>query len=1449
MDPETVTCKIQFVNDSDPFATTATCYLEPMRPVMFSFEIYTPIGEQIAEVIRMLRAPHKSGDASLQLYRSLENGTSDFGSYLDSEMTLAEQQDELQIIQADPFYDNSINQFIDDNKDDVVGREDRTSQNGPIKPRRSFIEKGNVTSSHIIKQIKEENNGFIQTNNKKSPITPTLLNESNNSVGGIKQADLLKPKTVNDQANATYSNMVNKCGGLSWKSAMNNGTIGTYYDKTTCQEKPTSETNHTNINSFSVKRLSNLNNVAEVKPIIPSNESNSCSVTNLYNSNNCYNGSNLNKNYNGSSSINSSNKWTAKVEENKIESIKEEQPIKGSNNLYNEANLITMSTLEIIECVEKELGLESNDNRRRSSLVVRTQTALRVKTIIDKLLHSSGGDQRRALFALKQVFQNDKDLVHEFVQSEGLMSLIRLGRNSEQSHQNYILRTLGQIMLYVDGMNGVIAHNDTIKWLYELLDSPLLIFEERREMSSYRVEWFRIVVKSALKLILIFVEYTESNALLLMAAVSTCDKANSRAPWHNLVRILREKDATDHETLIYGMTVLNKTLNGIPDQDTFFDVVDALESQNIELALKSMTALDNKEINDQISLYEKVLKQEDAANEDSDSSDGLTVRMRSSLNVNGNASNLERSSFRRQAATNVLNGNSEHETPKLNDSISKFEKQAQSLASSDWTPKPRDDIEKKTPTINNNTYSTKSYEKPEAIKVENIAPKNISDGKENIKNVPAPEPVNAQEEEVKSVHVRAPAPSFPLVFSPTESKTMDFPPVEVKKKEDSPPARPMMKIKTMDESSDGAPTNFADQLKRKANKVGDSNSELFKPKQSETEVNWKKAAEDLKSKPLIINNLDFSAFHDDEFEQDPLVLARQAQINSKPVGGGFGIPPPPPPGIRGIPPPPPKIGMNALNRGNGHESSPPNSNKTALVKLHWKEVNSETEAVPTLKNKGTFWKTVDSPQIDTAKLFKLFENKQDKPVVKKSTDEVKPQLLQCLPVKRSQVINIGLKALPKVNLIAPAIMKFDSCVLHKDMIEKILKDMMPSVTEIEIIETKVLENPDMTLGPAEEFLLSLSKIPCLLERLRLWVFMLDYNDSERDTAEHLMDLQLAMKEIEESKTFRTAMGMLLTMGNALNNTEIQGFQLDYLTKASEVKDPTLKHTLTYHLVEYMVDNYYDGTDLYSEFKSVSQTAKIDYEEVRLNLQKLEKDCKSSWDYLNVIGQKECSQSMKTTIHAHLQELAQRIHQLKAIHKLTMNRWNAFLLFFGYSVSDIPNQKPQAVCKMVYEFALEYRTTKEKILQIRKKLAEKRERNKTRGKYWMDVNEKTGAETTALRKVRPTGQGIEDRHDEMAKLLGQVSNEDTLGRRRMRPTPERTVEQRILAQREALRSTPGPSGAADANDKDDEILDGLVKAATIQSEPRDHRRKARQFNRKSLRRTRTLKLSEDQYNNY
>jgi hypothetical protein len=66
-------------------------------------------------------------------------------------------------------------------------------------------------------------------------------------------------------------------------------------------------------------------------------------------------------------------------------------------------------------------------------------------------------------------------------------------------------------MLYVDGMNGVMEHNETVQWLYALIASK-----------------FRLVVKTALKLLLVFIEYVEANCLLLIKAVHAVDTAHGK---------------------------------------------------------------------------------------------------------------------------------------------------------------------------------------------------------------------------------------------------------------------------------------------------------------------------------------------------------------------------------------------------------------------------------------------------------------------------------------------------------------------------------------------------------------------------------------------------------------------------------------------------------------------------------------------------------------------------------------------------------------------------------------------------------------------------------------------------------------------------------------------------------------------------------------------------------
>lgn len=66
------------------------------------------------------------------------------------------------------------------------------------------------------------------------------------------------------------------------------------------------------------------------------------------------------------------------------------------------------------------------------------------------------------------------------------------------------------------------------------------------------------------------------------------------------------------------------------------------------------------------------------------------------------------------------------------------------------------------------------------------------------------------------------------------------------------------------------------------------------------------------------------------------------------------------------------------------------------------------------------------------------------------------------------------------------------------------------------------------------------------------------------------------------------------------------------------------------------------------------------------------------------------------------------------------RFNKFLIFLGYSPQLARETKISIVCKVITEFSLEYRTTREKVLQMRQKKANNRERKKTRGKMIVDV---------------------------------------------------------------------------------------------------------------------------------
>ncbi|XP_062524323.1 FH1/FH2 domain-containing protein 3 isoform X2 [Bombyx mori] len=137
-----------------------------------------------------------------------------------------------------------------------------------------------------------------------------------------------------------------------------------------------------------------------------------------------------------------------------------------------------------------------------------------------------------------------------------------------------------------------------------------------------------------------------------------------------------------------------------------------------------------------------------------------------------------------------------------------------------------------------------------------------------------------------------------------------------------------------------------------------------------------------------------------------------------------------------------------------------------------------------------------------------------------------------------------------------------------------------------------------------------------------------------------------------------------------------------------------------------------------------------------------------------------------------------------------------LLRFGVPPSDIAKTKPSEFLKVIAEFALEYRTTRERVQQQMEKRANHRERNKTRGKMIIDVGNYSNK------------NGDHTADHALKELLKTDPDTDSLteGRRKSQASTNRMLVNGDLS-------------------ADDEIIESLVRSATSKrrTAPRERRR--------------------------
>ncbi|XP_017917621.1 PREDICTED: FH1/FH2 domain-containing protein 1 isoform X3 [Capra hircus] len=1018
---------------------------------------------------------------------------------------------------------------------------------------------------------------------------------------------------------------------------------------------------------------------------------------------------------------------------------------------------------------------------RKPTLILRTQLSVRVNAILEKLYGSSGPELRRSLFSLKQIFQEDKDLVPEFVHSEGLSCLIRVGAAADHNYQSYILRALGQLMLFVDGMLGVVAHTETVQWLYTLCASLS-----------------RLVVKTALKLLLVFVEYSESNAPLFIRAVNSVASTTGAPPWANLVSILEEKNGADPELLVYTVTLINKTLGALPDQDSFYDVTDALEQQGMEALVQRhlSKAGTDVDLRAQLVLYENALRLEDGDLEEAVTGGRRTTRRKPS-------SEDGKRSRRSLEVRSPEPGSTGPASPVVSTSTTS-PVLLTSPTSSPVGPAPPPSPASSPLGPASGLHSTLSL-----FPTISVAPSSDSSCERSVYKLHQTAPVWAPES--------PPVPQVPTGEARLEARFLEnVAAAETEKQAALAQGRAETLAGAMPDDMDGRPDTRESRhsqeptpaprtpqsaapriLLRAQQSLEPEPREPLAPPSPKAEPVWELPA---RVPRLCIGDLDFSDLGEDE-DQD--------MLNVEPVEAEKGIPPPPPPppllsGSLSPPPPPPPPPLKspfppapppppAAPLPHSAPDGPALPTKRKTVKLFWRELKLAGVRGGSGSHFGpspTLWASLEPVSVDTARLEHLFESRAKDVLPSKKAGEGRRTMTTVLDPKRSNAINIGLTTLPPVHVIKAALLNFDEFAVSKDGIEEI--------------------------------------------------------------AEPLFDLKVGMEQLVQNATFRCILATLLAVGNFLNGSQSSGFELSYLEKVSEVKDTVRRQPLLHHLCALVLQARPDSSDLYSEIPALARCAKVDFEQLTENLGQLERRSRAAEDSLRSLAKHELAPALRARLTHFLAHCTRRVAMLRIVHRRVCNRFHAFLLYLGYTAEAAREVRIMQFCHTLREFALEYRTCRDRVLQQQQKRATYRERNKTRGRMITETEKFSGVagETPSKPSVPVAvssglGEGDADSHATMKSLLASKPEDATHGRRSrgMGQSSSPVMPTAVGPSTVPLEEPPGSSLPSDTSD---EIMDLLVQSVT-KSSPRAlaaRERKRSRGNRKSLRRTLKSGLGED-----
>lgn len=344
--------------------------------------------------------------------------------------------------------------------------------------------------------------------------------------------------------------------------------------------------------------------------------------------------------------------------------------------------------------------------------------------------------------------------------------------------------------------------------------------------------------------------------------------------------------------------------------------------------------------------------------------------------------------------------------------------------------------------------------------------------------------------------------------------------------------------------------------------------------------------------------------------------------------------------------------------------------KVAMRSLFWNKI-------PDKMISKTVWEELSDErvQIDIQKLEEQFckaaikaQEEGDKKEV--TADKVdKPKEVTLLDTKVQQNVGIALvKYRMSSHEIRKAIIRMDEKKLDLEKLNS-LRALAPTPDDIATLRD--FDGDTETLGRVEKFFIQIIDIPRYTQRLDCFIFMRKFQMLQSEVYCELDVLNRAIDQVENSRSFKKVLEIVLAVGNYLNGGTprggVYGFKLDGLLKLSTIKSVDNKMSLMDFVSSHCEDTDAGVSIINEELSMAEEASRIGLDTCRSEINALKKNLSNVEEQVKAQQAEQYadpSDQFVAKLHPFWQEASGEVEKLESEYLATTQRFAQVADFFG-----------------------------------------------------------------------------------------------------------------------------------------------------------------------------------------